>query len=423
MMRKEITVFRRALIAACSFTFLICFAASAADEPAQNAVKSASSFRAEAQENERTSERPDEVDGFWQIPNKQSWLKLSGFVMLDILHDFDAIGSETSFIPSTIPVPSGTKVDGSDGRTNYSFRQTRVSLDSRTVAGDGIIRAFVSVDFFGGSDDDPQLRMRQAFLGMEGLAGDGDLIIGQAWSFFVDTVALPETLDYENPAYSVFIRQGLVGWKKRFGSGINFLVSAEEPDSVIEGADGLTRLPDLVAAGRWDRDWGHLKLAALTRQLRASLNNGPTTTTTTLGMMFSGQILLGKRANRDNVSFQISAGDGVSRYLDDPPADAVYNTTTNELDTLSTIAGYASYRHWWSEILRTNVVYSALKVDNVATQVTTDMKSAQYSALNLIWTPYKNLDLGIEALYGTREDLDTQDGSATRLQLSGKYAF
>ena len=90
---------------------------------------------------------------------------------------------------------------------------------------------------------------------------------------------------------------------------------------------------------------------------------------------------------------------------------------------MSTIAGYASYRHWWSDILRTNVVYSALKVDNVASQVATDLKSAQYGALNLIWTPYKNLDLGIEALYGTREDLDTQDGSATRLQLSGKYAF
>jgi hypothetical protein len=137
--------------------------------------------------------------------------------------------------------------------------------------------------------------------------------------------------------------------------------------------------------------------------------------------MFSGQVILGKR--QDNVSFQISAGDGIGRYLDDPPPDAVYNPATNDLDPLATISGYVSYRHWWSEVLRTNVVYSALDVDNEAAQTNTDLKSAQYGAVNLIWTPYKNLDLGIEALYGTRENLDAQDGSATRLQLSGKYAF
>ncbi len=396
------------------------FAAQAADKPARDASKPISSFRAEAHENEPSGEAPKEGDGFWQIPGKKSWVKLGGFVMLDVIHDFDAIGSETSFIPSTIPVTGGTKVDGSNGRTTYSFRQTRFSLDSRTTAGEGMIRAFASVDFFGGSDDDPDLRIRQAFLRMEGLAGGGDLTIGQAWSFFVDTVALPETLDYENPAYSIFIRQGLVGWKKNFG-GVDFLVSAEEPESDVEGADGLTRLPDLVAAGRWNRQWGHLKLAALTRQLRASLNDGPVATATTLGLMFSGQVILGKR--QDNVSFQISAGDGIGRYIDDPPPDAVYNPATNDLDPLATISGYVSYRHWWSEVLRTNVVYSALDVDNEATQTNTDLKSAQYGAVNLIWTPYKNLDLGIEALYGTRENLDAQDGSATRLQLSGKYAF
>ena len=137
--------------------------------------------------------------------------------------------------------------------------------------------------------------------------------------------------------------------------------------------------------------------------------------------MFSGQVILGQR--QDNISFQIAAGDGIGRYIDDPPPDAVYNPVTNDLDPLATISGYVSYRHWWNEVLRTNVVYSVLDVDNVAAQTDTDLKSAQYSVVNLIWTPYKNLDLGVEALYGTRENLDTQDGSATRLQFSGKYAF
>jgi hypothetical protein len=378
------------------------------------------SFRAETPENEPSGQEPKEVDGFWRIPGKNSWIKIAGFVMLDIIHDFDAIGSETDFIPSTIPVDGGTPLEGSEGRTTFSFRQTRLSLDSRTTAGKGMIRAFASIDFFGGTDDDPELRIRQAFFRMERLVGGGDLTVGQAWSYFVDTVALPETLDYENPAYSIFNRQGLVGWKKRFGS-VDFLVSAEEPTTAVQGADGLTGLPDFVGAGRWERNWGHLKLAALVRQLRASFNDGPVANAGTAGLMFSGQVIFGKR--KDNVSFQITNGDSIGRYIDDPPPDAVYNTVSNDLEPVDKISGYVSYRHSWNDELRTNVIFSALEVDNLAIQTDADLKSAQYSALNLIWSPYKKLDLGIEVLYGMREDRDGASRSATRLQMSGKYAF
>jgi hypothetical protein len=409
-----------ALMAVCLAAVSIGVEAHADDEPARDASKPPS-FRLETPENEPSGEEPKEVDGFWKIPGKNSWIKLGGFVMLDVIHDFDAIGSETDFIPSTIPVDGGTPAEGSEGRTTYSIRQTRVSLDSRTTAGKGMIRAFASIDFFGGTDDDPQLRIRQAFFRMERLVGGGDLTVGQTWSYFMDTVALPETLDYEIPAYSVFIRQGLVGWKKTFGP-VDFLASVEEPSSDVEGADGLTSLPDLVAAGRWEQKWGHLKLAALVRQLRASLNDGPVATENTAGLMFSGQVLIGKK-KKDNFSFQISTGDSIGRYIDDPPPDAVYNTVTGDLDPLDKISGYLSYRHWWSDVLRTNVVYSALEVDNLAIQAGDDLESAQYSALNLIWSPYEKLDLGIEVLYGTREDLNGASGSATRLQMSGKYAF
>ena len=154
---------------------------------------------------------------------------------------------------------------------------------------------------------------------------------------------------------------------------------------------------------------------------RAS-DDGPVATANTAGLMFSGQVLIGEK-KKDNFSFQISTGDSIGRYTDDPPPDAVYNTVTGGLDPLDQLSGYVSYRHWWSDVLRTNVVYSALAVDNLPIQTDEDLKSAQYAALNLIWSPYEKLDLGIEVLYGTRENLNGDSGSATRLQMSGKYAF
>jgi len=43
--------------------------------------------------------------------------------------------------------------------------------------------------------------------------------------------------------------------------------------------------------------------------------------------------------------------------------------------------------------------------------------------IDLIWSPYENVDLGIEALYGLRENKDRQDGTANRIQISGTYSF
>jgi hypothetical protein len=139
------------------------------------------------------------------------------------------------------------------------------------------------------------------------------------------------------------------------------------------------------------------------------------------GLEFSGQVLLAER--RDCLAFQISLGDGIGRYVDDPPPDAVYDPATGDLDPLKTLAGFVTYQHRWSDTLRTNVVYSALQVDNLAIQEETDLEFAQYGALNLIWSPYEKLDLGIELLHGTRKDRNGESGSATRVQLSGKYGF
>jgi hypothetical protein len=283
-----------------------------------------------------------------------------------------------------------------------------------------MIQAFASVDFFGGSDDDPQLRIRQAFFRMEGLVGGGDLTIGQTWSYFMDADALPETLDYENPAYSLFLRQPLVGWRRTWGIN-EFLVSLEDPVTRVEGADGLTDLPDLVVGDRWEMEWGHLQLTALGRKLRASLNDGPVATSYVGGLAFSGQVRFGKR--NDHASFQVSYGDSIGRYIDDPPPDAIYNSATNDLEAMRKTAGYFSYQHWWTKTLRSNLVYSALQVDNLEIQADTDLKSALYSVLNLIWSPYPKMDLGVEMLYGIREDKNGGNASATRLQFSGKYRF
>lgn len=47
--------------------------------------------------------------------------------------------------------------------------------------------------------------------------------------------------------------------------------------------------------------------------------------------------------------------------------------------------------------------------------------STQYIAANLIWTPVKHIDMGVEYLFGTRQDKDGSRGEANRLQFGFWY--
>jgi len=73
--------------------------------------------------------------------------------------------------------------------------------------------------------------------------------------------------------------------------------------------------------------------------------------------------------------------------------------------------------------LRTNAVYSSIFVDNLDIQASTALRRTHYAMIDLIWSPYESVDLGIEALYGLRENKDRQDCTANRIQISGTYSF
>jgi hypothetical protein len=51
----------------------------------------------------------------WQVGD--TTLKVGGYVKVDLIHDFDAIGSQDSFDPRTIPT------DGSEGRNTQMQAQ------------------------------------------------------------------------------------------------------------------------------------------------------------------------------------------------------------------------------------------------------------------------------------------------------------
>ena len=70
----------------------------------------------------------------------------------------------------------------------------------------------------------------------------------------------------------------------------------------------------------------------------------------------------------------------------------------------------------WTEHLSSNFTYAENSVNNAPLQMPGDVHRTTYLAVNLIWSPLDRVKLGIEYLYGLRENIDRQSAGAHRVQ-------
>ena len=144
-------------------------------------------------------------------------------------------------------------------------------------------------------------------------------------------------------------------------------------------------------------------------------------------MSASGKVRLPRWNERDNLLFQLNWGDGLGRYVNDLDTeggqDAVFDPETGRLEPLGVFAGYLAYQHWWRGSFRSTFVYSYVAVDNLEFQPDDAYRRTERATVNLLWSPIPNLDLGVELLWGARENKDGQRGTATQFQLATAFRF
>jgi len=94
------------------------------------------------------------------------------------------------------------------------------------------------------------------------------------------------------------------------------------------------------------------------------------------------------------------------------------------LDTIQTVSGFASYRHFWTEKWRSNLTGGYFRADNPVRLVGDGVTDQVYSVhANLIYTPAPKLDIGLELIYANRRLENGLDGDMRRVQFSTKYSF
>jgi hypothetical protein len=334
--------------------------------------------------------------------------KFGGYIKVDAIHDFDAIGSTDTFDPRTIPTTGTGEPDES---TRIHARQTRFNLDISGPTSAGPMRAFFEGDFFG---DKNTFRIRHAYGTID------HVLAGQTWTTFMDEDAMPETLDFESPIAFPMVRQAQIRWTQKLESGSYAAVSIEDPDSDVIAPTGVTGvseepMPDLNARLYWKNSRGHVELGLFGGLAQFDPDVGSADTVPLWGVNLATKLAT---FAEDNAIVQITYGDGVGRYRGGTTAAPDAN---GDMEAVRTFGTLVSYQHFWSDKYRSTVAYSWGKGDLPGGTPTTSTEELSYFAANLIWQYCDRAWTGIEFLHGTRDTLDGASGEANRIQLSLRF--
>jgi hypothetical protein len=388
--------------------------------------------------------------GSYKIPGTNTSFRWGGLVHLDAMYDFDPIVSTDDFVTSTIPVP------GEQGQNaNFTARWTRLEFETHTDNSRfGDIKTYIQVDFFNGKTQSEfasfPLRLRFAYIDI------GNWRFGQDGSVFMDYDVFPNVIDYEGPGGIMLMRQSVARYTLPVTDHFKIAVAAEQPwtDMTLTDAVGtplvgkrIQNMPDFTSHLRYDTHYGHAQLSGIVRKLTYQPDDfsfDDSTTATGYGINFTGDLhpwalLMGiepsnisdceseYRAGLAKSRFlgQYSAGYGLARYIQDANGlgvDAAL-TSAGSLEALFCRGWFAVYEHWWARRWSSNIVYGENANSHTDTQPLDTYAGSKYLAANLLWVTAPNTYIGIEYLWGERENVDGQSAQARRIQLGFSKNF
>ena len=348
------------------------------------------------------------------IEGKGVAMKIGGYVKLDFIQDFNAINNTDIFDVSSIPV-------GGPQRTNNRMhvRQTRLNFDTRWETQCGIVKSFVEGDFFGTDNNgNKTFRLRQAYGEL------GRFLGGQTFTTFGNIDASPATLDFEGAISTITIRRAQLRWTQPvFTEDLTLALALEDSSTAIELPPGSTVTgntrtisPDFVARLRRTRPSGNIQIAAIARILGFQPTGESVRTENAWGLNFSQVQDL---SPDDKIYWQINYGDGIASLLGGLP-----DATPVDTDSVA-LLGYFGWMigatHDWNSKLSSNFTFAESHFRNTSGQPLTDINNLTYLAANVIWTPLERFEVGVEYLYGKRENISGQSGPANRLQFAVFY--
>jgi hypothetical protein len=367
-----------------------------------------------------------------------------------------------------------------------SPRESRLNVETRTPTAWGESRTFIEFDMAGCTSFSCQTLTHVgdnlAFRFRYGYATLGGFLAGQANSNFSDPDANGEVLDFGGPiGQAGLVRVPQVRYTIAGPWGSAWSASIETPETDLMtpagplfqdttgiGAGSITAppgpatsftyfsnvygtvangtqvnfnpaknvAPDIAFASYWSQPWGHVDFKLVGRDLTVTDGRFFAKSYFGFGGSISGDVKPGWFGwNKDDFTWQATAGNGIGRYLNDQTNAALATnyllapTSQNQANSIlfhpiSAFGMQFGYQHWWLPNLRSNINYGFAYYD-ISTNLIgpsasmTVNKKLQTIHVNVIWSPVAFIDTGIEYIWGQREVLTNIYG--TQQALVGKF--
>jgi hypothetical protein len=358
--------------------------------------------------------------GYFRLPGTETLLRIGGYFKSDFIFDPKPDGNADSFIPSTFPVPSVTTANTS----TVSIRPTRMNLDFLIPVSTTSVRTFIEFDMFGTNATTPRLRHAYAQV--------LNVLLGQTFSNFMDPDSGPDTLDFQGPNAQVSIRNPQFRYSFPLSEKSSLSFSVEKASSDVSfqtpAFNSLPNSPAPDGAIKFRQNFtrGHFQISGLMRAPSAYLPDGRSETVFGWGIDATGSL---KLFSKDVFVYQGAYGAGMERYINDTSGLGIDAAPENPADphlvAVPVFATYGGYQHYWNKSLRSSGVYGFVQVQNTDLEPGSTFHKSDYSAVNLIWTPFAlgTLNLGTEFLYGELIEKNDARATGSRFMFSAKYNF
>ncbi len=308
-----------------------------------------------------------------------------------------------------------TSTGEASDKLRATAKTTRIGLDFKTNIEGADVGGKVEADFAGStSDANGAFRIRHAYLTLN------NWLFGQTTSNFLSNHA-PEMIDFGTNVGGGTARIPQVRYSHKLAPQTQLFVSAEEGNSsVATGTNLKYSLPNLTA--KVTQGFAEGKGQASARALIEHYKAGSADDAIGFGVAAGANYQV---SDPLKVSADVTYVKGNSNYLYGSNTAYVLDGT-NDIEQNEAIGVQVGGTYKISPKLRTTLAYGAVFADDgteYASLNTSGNEKVQQAWANLIYTPVKPVDLGVEYVNGKRETFAGQSFKDNRVGLMAKYHF
>lgn len=366
-------------------------------------------------------------------------IEVYGFAQADAVFDFRRSNPQWFDVNRPSRLSSDRDEFGNDHNFAVSARQSRFGVKATIPTGGTPINVVWDWDLFGVGTDAGQTTIRPRHMyGQWGKFGGGLLE-----SAFMDVDVFPNILDYWGPNGMLFFRNAQIFWEPiRRANGTRLRLALERPGASGDAGIYADRIelqnikprfpaPDISGHFRYAGSDGYVQLGGMLRWIYwddlipndAFDLDGHVTG---WGTSLSSSLNVGAS---DVLRVLAIYGAGVENYFNDAPIDVGLKLQPGNLRTpvtgeaLKDLGVSAFIDHRWTSKFTTAIGYAVVDIDNSNGQADNAFKTGQYSVVNLLWNPLKDVMMGGEFQWARRENFAPFTFDDYRMQFSVKYNF